>query len=185
MADARLADLRRRMDGALEVLKKEYGGLRTGRASVSLLEPIRVAAYGGEVPINQVASVAAADARLLTVQVWDRALVKAVEKAILASDLGLNPAIDGQLIRLPIPELSEERRHELAKVASKYAEQAKVAVRNVRRDGMELLKKLEKDGEISKDEHHKLSDQIQTLTDETIEKVSGLTDAKQKEIMHV
>jgi len=185
MADARLADLRRRMDGALEVLKKEYGGLRTGRASVSLLEPIRVAAYGGEVPINQVASVAAADARLLTVQVWDRALVKAVENAILASDLGLNPAIDGQLIRLPIPELSEERRHELAKVASKYAEQAKVAVRNVRRDGMELLKKLEKDGEISKDEHHKLSDQIQKLTDETIEKVSGLTDAKQKEIMHV
>src|SRR3990172_9296803 len=117
MADARLADLRGRMDGGLEVLKKEYGGLRTGRASVSLLEPIRVEAYGGEVPINQVASVAAADARLLTVQVWDRALVKAVEKAILASDLGLNPAIDGQLIRLPIPELSEERRHELAKVA--------------------------------------------------------------------
>jgi len=185
MADAQLADLRRRMDGALEVLKKEFGGLRTGRASVSLLEPIRVEAYGGEVPINQVASAAATDVRLLTVQVWDRALVKAVEKAILASDLGLNPAVDGQLIRLPIPELSEERRHELAKVASKYAEQAKVAVRNVRRDGMELLKKLEKDSEISKDEHHKLSDQIQKLTDETIEKVSGLTDAKQKEIMHV
>ena len=185
MADARLADLRRRMDGALEVLKKEYGGLRTGRASVSLLEPIRVEAYGGEVPINQVASVAAADARLLTVQVWDRALVKAVEKAIRTSDLGLNPSVDGMLVRVPIPELSEERRHELAKVASKYAEQAKVAVRNVRRDGMELLKKLEKDGKMSEDDHRGNTTKVQELTDKIVKEIDQTLQAKEAEIQKV
>lgn len=185
MPEAQIAELKRRMDGALDVLRKEFAGLRTGRASVNLLDPVRVAAYGSEMPLNQVANVSVADPRLLTVQVWDKSLVKAVEKAIQTADLGLNPAVDGQLIRLPIPELSEERRQELAKLASKYAEQAKVAVRNVRRDGMDHLKKMEKDGMIGKDEHHKLSDQIQKLTDEMIEKISGMLETKQKEIMHV
>lgn len=185
MADAHIAELKRRMEGALEVLRKEFGGLRTGRASVSLLDPVRVPAYGSEMPLNQVANVSVADPRLLTVQVWDKSLVKAVEKAIQSADLGLNPTVDGQLVRLPIPELNEERRQELVKVAHKYAEQAKVAVRNVRRDGMDHLKKMEKDGEVSKDEHHKLSEQIQKLTDEMIEKISSMLDVKQKEIMHV
>ena len=154
-----LKDTERRMRGALTVLKQEFGGLRTGRANMSLLDPIMVNAYGSQMPLNQIATVNVPESRLITVQVWDRSQVGAVERAIRESDLGLNPVTEGQLLRLPIPELNEERRHEIAKVAHKYTEQARIAVRNVRRDGMEHLKRMEKDGDIGKDEHHTLSDQ--------------------------
>jgi ribosome recycling factor len=173
------------MNGALEALKKEFGGLRTGRASTSLLEPITVSAYGGEMPLNQVAAISVPEPRMLSVQVWDKSMVQAVEKAIRVADLGLNPAVDGTLIRVPIPELSEERRAEMAKVAGRYAESARVAVRNVRRDGMDQLKKQEKDGEISQDEHHKFGDQVQQLTDEEIKQINELLSAKEAEIMTV
>jgi len=185
MADADMKDLKRRMEGALEVLKKEFGGLRTGRASVSLLEPVTVEAYGSQMPVNQVGSVSTPEGRLLTVQVWDKGLVKAVEKAIRDAGLGLNPQTDGQTVRIPIPQLDEERRTELTKVAGKYAEQAKVAIRNVRRDGMDALKKAEKDGDISQDEQHRKSDEIQQLTDAEVAKVDELLEAKQAEIMQV
>ena len=146
-------DLKRRMDGALEALKREFAGLRAGRASTSLLENVQVDAYGSPMPMNQVASVSVPEPRMLTVQVWDNGNIKAVEKAIMDSDLGLNPNTEGNLIRVPIPDLSEERREEMTKIAAKYAEQGRIAVRNVRRDGMDSLKKLEKDGDISQDEH--------------------------------
>ncbi|MGH6896680.1 MAG: ribosome recycling factor [Geminicoccaceae bacterium] len=180
-----MADLKKRMDGAVEVLRKEFGGLRTGRASASLLEPIMVAAYGSEMPLNQVSTVSVPEARLLSVQVWDKGLVKAVEKAIRTSDLGLNPAVEGNLLRVPIPELSEERREELVKVAARYAEAARVAVRNVRRDGMEQLKRQEKDGELSKDEHHKTAEQVQELTDAEIKQINEMLAAKESEIMTI
>jgi ribosome recycling factor len=147
MSGLDMADLKKRMNGAVEVLRKEFAGLRTGRASTSLLEPITVAAYGSEMPLTQVGTIGVPEPRMLSVQVWDKSLVKAVEKAIRTADLGLNPAVDGTTIRVPIPELSEERRGELAKIAHRYAEAARVAVRNVRRDGMEQLKRQEKDGE--------------------------------------
>ncbi|HYZ27042.1 MAG TPA: ribosome recycling factor [Geminicoccaceae bacterium] len=185
MTEFNLADLKKRMNGAVEVLRKEFGGLRTGRASASLLEPISVAAYGAEMPLNQVATVSVPEARMLSVQVWDKGLVKAVEKAIRTSDLGLNPAVEGNLIRVPIPELSEERREELVKVAARYAEAARVAVRNVRRDGMEQLKRLEKDGELSKDEHHKSAEQVQELTDAEIKQINEMLVAKEAEIMTI
>jgi len=185
MSDARLAEFSRRMDGALEALRKEFGGLRTGRASVSLLEPVHVSAYGNEMPLNQVGTVNVPEPRMITVQVWDRGLVGAVEKAIRDAGLGLNPASDGNTVRVPIPELSQERRQELSKIAHKYAEQARVAVRNVRRDGMDFLKKLEKDGKIAQDEHHTLSDQMQKLTDEHVKKVDDALAAKEKEILQV
>lgn len=185
MADPDLKDLKRRMDGAVEVLRREFAGLRTGRASASLLEPITVEAYGSEMPINQVGNIGVPEPRLLTVQVWDKDLVKKVENAIRNSDLGLNPQTDGQLVRIPIPQLDEERRGDLSKIAAKYAEQAKIAIRNVRRDGMDLLKRMEKDGEMSKDEHHLWSDEIQQLTDKEAEKVDGLLETKQSEIMQV
>src|SRR5436305_5707013 len=156
-----LKDLRRRMDGAIEALRKEFGGLRTGRASTSLLEPVHVQAYGGSMPLSQVASINVPEPRMITVQVWDKGLAKAVDKAIRDAGLGLNPQMDGQLLRVPLPELNEERRKELTKLAAKYAEAARVAVRNVRRDGMELLKKLEKDHKISQDEHHTRGDVLQ------------------------
>ena len=156
MADPDLDDLERRMNGAVEALRKELGGLRTGRASLSLLEPIVVEAYETEMPLNQVATINVPEPRMLSVQVWDKTQVKAVEKAIRSSDLGLNPIVDGQSLRIPIPELNEERRRELAKVAAKYAEQAKVAVRNVRRDGMDQLKKMERASELSEDESQAL-----------------------------
>lgn len=178
-------DIKRRMDGALTALKSEFAGLRTGRASASLLDPIVVDAYGAQMPLNQVGNVGVPEARLLTISVWDKGLVGAVEKAILNSGLGLNPATDGQLIRLPIPELNEERRKELGKIAAKYAEQGRVAVRNVRRDGMESLKKLEKDGHISEDDHKLWSDEIQELTDEHIKLIDELLATKQGEIMQV
>jgi ribosome recycling factor len=180
-----LADLGKRMDGALEVLRKELQGLRTGRASASLLEPIVVEAYGAEMPITQVGTIGVPEPRMLTVQVWDRGLVKAVEKAIRNSSLGLNPAVDGQLIRVPLPELSQERRGELVKVAHKYAEQTRVAVRNIRRDGMDQLKRFEKDGDISQDEHKHWSDEVQKLTDKHIEAINQLTEQKEKDILQV
>jgi ribosome recycling factor len=181
----KMSDLRKRMDGAAEVLRKEFAGLRTGRASASLLEPIMVQAYGSEVPINQVGTVSVPESRMLSVQVWDRSLVKAVEKAVRTADLGLNPSVDGTLLRIPVPELTEERRTELAKVAARYAEQARVAVRNVRRDGMEQLKRMEKDSEISSDEQHKQADQVQQLTDQEIKRINDMLVAKEAEIMTV
>lgn len=185
MTDARLSEFGRRMDGALEALRKEFGGLRTGRASAHLLDQVHVLAYGSNMPLNQVGNVNVPEPRMITVQVWDRGLVGAVEKAIRDAGLGLNPASDGQLVRVPIPELSQERRTELSKIAHKYAEQARVAVRNVRRDGMEMLKKQEKDGKISQDEHKGLQDQVQKLTDEHIKKVDEALATKEKEILQV
>lgn len=180
-----IADLTKRMNGAVEVLRREFAGLRTGRASASLLEPIVVPAYGSELPLNQVATISVPEPRMLTVQVWDKSMVKAVEKAIRTSDLGLNPSVDGTLIRVPIPELSEERRAELVKVAARYAEAARVAVRNVRRDGMEQLKRMEKDGELSQDEHHKAAAQVQELTDREIKQINDMLAAKETEIMTI
>lgn len=178
-------DLKRRMDSAVEVLRKEFGGLRTGRASVSLLEPVMVEAYGNTMPLNQVGNINVPEPRMITVQVWDRGMVKAVEKSIRDAGLGLNPAADGQTVRVPIPPLNEERRTELQKVAAKYAEQARVSVRNVRRDGMDGLKKLEKDGHISQDEHRQHEKEIQALTDETIKRIDETLGHKEKEIMQV
>ena len=180
-----LKDTERRMRGALTVLKQEFGGLRTGRANMSLLDPIMVNAYGSQMPLNQLATVNVPESRLITVQVWDRSQVGAVERAIRESDLGLNPVIEGQLLRLPIPELNEERRHEIAKVAHKYTEQARIAVRNVRRDGMEHLKRMEKDGDIGKDEHHTLSTKVQELTDKVIKEIDEALASKEAEIMQV
>ena len=178
-------DLKRRMDGAIDALQREFAGLRTGRASTGLLEQVTVDAYDSKVPLNQVGNISVPEPRLLTVQVWDNGLVKAVERAILESDLGLNPQTEGNLIRVPVPELSEERRAELAKIAARYAEQARVAVRNVRRDGMESLKRLEKENEISQDEHHTRGDEIQKMTDGHVAKVDELTTTKEQEIMQV
>src|SRR6202012_4726888 len=166
--DALLKDIRRRMDGALEALRKEFGGLRTGRASGSLLEPVTVEAYGKSVPLNQVANINVPEPRLITVNVWDRGMVKAVDKAIREAGLGLNPQTGGQPIRVPIPDLNEERRRELTRVAAKYAEAARIAVRNVRRDGIEASRKQEKDGDISQDEQRKAQGDIQHLTDDRI-----------------
>lgn len=180
-----LEDLKRRMHGAVSVLNGEFGGLRTGRASVSLLDPITVDIYGTTMPINQLATVSVPEPRMISVQVWDKSTVSAVEKAIRDAELGLNPATDGQLIRVPIPELNEERRQELVKVAHKYAEQARVAVRHVRRDGMEAAKREEKDGDISQDELHALSEKVQKLTDEHIAEIDALLAAKESEILQV
>jgi ribosome recycling factor len=183
--DALLKDLRRRMDGAVEVLRKEFGGLRTGRASASLLEPVTVAAYGGTLPINQVANVSVPEPRTITVQVWDRAMVKAVDKAIREAGLGLNPQTEGQVIRVPIPDLNEERRRELTRVTAKYAEQARVSVRNVRRDGVDLLKRREKDADISQDQQRKLQQEVQHLTDEYIKRIDEALAQKDREILQV
>ena len=185
MAEPDLSDIKRRMDGALEALRKELTGLRTGRASASLLEPVMVDAYGSSMPLTQVGTISVPEARMVTVQVWDRGLSGAVEKAIRDSGLGLNPASDGQVIRVPIPALSEERRVELTKVAGKYGEQARVAVRNVRRDGMEMLKRMEKDGEISKDAHHDWGVEIQNMTDAHIKVIDETLAQKEQEILQV
>lgn len=185
MAMVEIDDLQRRMAGALEALHREFGGLRTGRAATSLLEPVNVDAYGSQMPMNQVGTIGAPEPRLLTVQVWDSGLVKSVEKAIRDSGLGLNPQTEGNTVRVPIPDLSEERRAELKKVASRYAEQARVAVRNVRRDGMDGLKKAEKDGDISKDEHRDIADEVQKLTDTHIGEIDKVLESKEKEIMQV
>ncbi|MDZ5647803.1 MULTISPECIES: ribosome recycling factor [Nitrospirillum] len=178
-------DITRRMDGAVESLRKEFAGLRTGRASASLLEPVTVEAYGSHMPLTQVATVSVPEPRLITVQVWDRTMVKATEKAIREAGLGLNPQTDGQIIRVPIPDLNQERRQELVKVANKYAEQARVAVRNVRRDGMDMLKKLQKDGDLSEDEHKTWSDKVQALTDAHIKKIDEAFTAKEKDITQI
>ena len=183
--DQLLTDLRRRMDGAIEVLRKEFGGLRTGRASASLLEPITVPAYGNNVPLNQVASINVPEPRLITVQVWDRSVVKAVDKAIRESGLDLNPQTEGQVIRVPIPDLNEERRRNLTRVAAKYAEDARVSVRNVRRDGVEALRRQEKEGEISQDEHRKLQREVQHLTDEFVKRIDDALAQKDTEILQV
>lgn len=175
-------DLRRRMDGALETLRKEFAGLRTGRASPALLEPIKVEVYGTEMPITQVGTIGVPEPRMLTVQVWDRAAVSSVEKAIRDAGLGLNPASDGQMVRVPLPPLTAERRVELAKLAGKYAEAARVAVRSVRRDGMELLKKLEKDHEIGQDVHRDWGEAIQKLTDAYVHKVDDALATKDADI---
>lgn len=180
-----LDDLTRRMDGALESLKRDFAGLRSGRASPALLEPVKVEAYGSEVPLTQIGSIAVPEARMLTVQVWDRTMVGAVEKAIRDSGLGLNPAADGQLVRVPIPQLTEERRIELAKAAGRYAENAKIAVRGVRRDGMDQAKSAEKNGDISQDEVKIWSDDIQKLTDTYVKRVDDLLSDKEKEIKQV
>lgn len=185
MAEPDVADIERRMKGAHDVLAHEFGGLRTGRASASLLEPIVVDVYGSQMPLNQVGTINVPEPRLLTVQVWDKANVKSVEKAIQASGLGLNPSVDGQLLRLPIPELNEERRVELTKVAARYAEQARVAVRNVRRDGMDKLKRMERDGDMSEDEHRMWGEEIQSLTDGVIEKIDQALANKEQEILQV
>lgn len=180
-----IKDIQRRMDGALNVLRTEFAGLRTGRASASLLEPVVVDAYGSKMPISQLATVSVPEPRLLTVQVWDNTLVQSVDKAIRESDLGLNPQTEGGLIRVPIPDLNEERRHELVKVAGKYAEQTRVAVRNVRRDGMEQLKRMEKASEISQDEHRDRSDEIQAMTDDHVKRIDEAYHGKEAEIMQV
>ena len=178
-------DLARRMDGAIASLNKEFSGLRTGRASTALLENISIEAYGSKMPMNQVGAISVPEPRLLTVQVWDNGLVKDVEKAIQESNLGLNPQTEGNLIRVPIPDLSEERRIDLTKVAAKFGEQARVAVRNVRRDGMDSLKKSEKEGKISKDAQHTLGEDIQKLTDEHIALIDQMLSEKEQEILQV
>lgn len=185
MADPDLDDLERRMNGAVDVLRKELGGLRTGRASSSLLEPIVVRAYDTDMPLNQLATINVPEPRMLSVQVWDRSQVAAVEKAIRSADLGLNPIVDGQSLRIPIPELNEERRRELARVAGRYAEQAKVAVRNVRRDGMEQLRKMERSGDLSEDESRLWSQEIQEMTDAVVKKMTGMFETKEREITQV
>jgi ribosome recycling factor len=178
-------DVKRRMQGATQSLKHELGGLRTGRAAASMLEPVQVEAYGSHMPLNQVATISVPEPRLLSVQVWDKSMVKAVEKAIVDSNLGLSPATEGQVLRLRIPELNEERRKELVKVAHKYAEAAKVAVRHVRRDGLDVIKKLEKNHEISEDDQERLSNEVQKATDGMIAEVDQLLAAKEKEILTV
>jgi ribosome recycling factor len=178
-------EIKRRMQGASTVLKTELSGLRTGRASAHLLDPVMVDAYGAEMPLNQVATTSVPEPRLISVNVWDRSLVHAVEKAIINSNLGLSPATEGQTIRLRIPELNEERRKELVKLAHKYAETARVAVRHVRRDAMEVLKKLEKDHKISKDDHDRFSAEVQKATDNGIADIDHLLAAKEKEILTV
>ena len=185
MDDLDLADIERRMEGALTSLAKEFQGLRTGRASTQLLDSVAVEAYGASMPINQIATVSVPEPRMLSVQVWDKENTKIVEKAIRESNLGLNPQVDGQLLRIPLPDLSEERRQELSKIAAKYAENAKIAVRNVRRDGMDTTKKMEKDGDISQDDRHIYDEEIQTITDKSINKIDELLSSKEVEIMQV
>jgi len=177
------ADLERRMAGAVESLKGDLGGLRTGRASTSLLDPVTVTVYGAQMPLNQIATVSAPEPRMLSVQVWDKGNVGPVDKAIRSAGLGLNPIVDGQTLRLPIPDLTEERRKELAKLASQYAEKARIAARNVRRDGMDSLKADEKKHEISEDERKKLEGEVQKLTDSTIADIDSTSAAKEKEIL--
>jgi ribosome recycling factor len=176
-------DVNRRMHGALENLKHDLAGLRTGRASTALLDPIQVEVYGANMPINQVATVSVPEPRMISVQVWDRSNISAVEKAIRNAGLGINPITDGQMIRLPIPDLTEERRKELAKLASQYAEKARVAVRNVRRDAMDALKADEKKKDISEDEHTRLDTEVQKMTDDTIKEIDAVAHAKEQEIL--
>jgi len=180
-----LNELKRRMHGATQVLKQELGGLRTGRASTGLLDHVQADAYGTHMPLNQLATISVPEPRLISVQVWDKSLVHAVEKGIMAANLGLTPSTEGQVIRLRIPELNQDRRKELVKVAHKYAESARVAVRHVRRDGLDLLKKMEKDGSISEDDHKHKADEIQKATDQIIAEIDQSLATKEREIMTV
>jgi ribosome recycling factor len=180
-----LNELRRRMQGALQAFKQELSGLRTGRATTAMLDPVQVEAYGTHMPLNQLATVSVPEPRLISVQVWDRSMVHAVEKAIINANLGLSPATEGQVLRLRIPELNEERRKELVKVAHKYAEAARIAVRHVRRDGLDVLKKMEKDHKISKDDHDHEAGQVQKATDQSIAEIDHMLAAKEKEILTV
>jgi ribosome recycling factor len=182
---ANTKDLKRRMQGALEALATEFQGLRTGRASTDLLTPVQIEAYGSVMPLNQVASVNAPEPRMLSVTVWDASMTKAVEKAIRESDLGLNPMAEGNVLRIPLPELNEERRTELTRIAGKYAEQARIAIRNVRRDGIDTLKRQEKDGEINQDDLHRGQNDIQKLTDDYVAQVDSTLAEKEKDIMQV
>jgi ribosome recycling factor len=183
MAKFDKADLERRMQGALESLKHDLSGLRTGRANVALLDPITVEVYGSHMPLNQVASISVPEPRMLSVQVWDKSSVGPVEKAIRSAGLGLNPITDGQTLRLPIPEMTQERRKELSKLAGQYAEKARVAVRNVRRDGMDMLKQDENKKEISEDDRKRSETEVQKLTDATIADIDAAATAKEKEIL--
>ncbi|UIJ73770.1 ribosome recycling factor [Aurantimonas sp. HBX-1] len=185
MAELDLNELKRRMDGAISSLKSDLAGLRTGRASPNLLDPITVEAYGNQMPLNQVANVTAPEARMVAVTVWDKQMVGKVERAIRESSLGLNPITDGTTLRIPLPELNEQRRKELVKVAHQYGEGAKIAARHVRRDGMDTLKKLEKDGEIGQDESRQTSDRVQKMTDDTIAEIEKMLSVKEAEIMQV
>ncbi|MCF4098561.1 ribosome recycling factor [Maritalea mediterranea] len=185
MSEFSLQNLDQRMKKSLAALKEEFGGLRTGRATTGLLDPIMVDAYGSKMPLNQVATVSVPEPRLLSVQVWDKGMTQSVEKAIRESSLGLNPMAEGTVIRVALPELNEERRKELTKVAHQYAEQAKVAIRHIRRDGMDALKKQEKDGDISKDDMHQKSDEVQKLTDNAVAEVDKLLASKEADIMQV
>ncbi|ODT07891.1 MAG: ribosome recycling factor [Mesorhizobium sp. SCN 65-20] len=178
-------DLQRRMEGAINAFKHDLASLRTGRASSNLLDPINVMAYGSPMPLNQVATVSVPEPRMISVSVWDKSMVGAVDRAIRESNLGFNPIVDGTNLRIPLPELNEQRRKELVKIAHTYAENAKVAARHVRRDGMDALKKAEKDGDISQDDHRVQSDKVQKLTDDTINQIDSLLAGKEAEIMQV
>lgn len=185
LADHDIKEIEKRMRASIEALKREFSGLRTGRASANLLEPVQVMVYGSRMPLNQVATVSVPEPRMISVQVWDRSNVMAVDKAIREANLGLNPITDGQVLRLPIPALTADRRQELVKLAHKYAEQAKVSVRNVRREAMDLLKKLEKDGKMSQDDHRGNSDKVQELTDRLIKEIDTTLVTKEAEIQKV
>jgi len=185
MVKAQVDDLSRRMDSTLEALKKEFSSLRTGRASASMIEPVMVDVYGSMMPLNQVGTISVPEPRMISVQVWDKGNAKAVEKAIREAGLGLNPQGDGQTIRVPVPELNQERRKELVKVANRYSEEARVAVRNVRRDGMDKLKKMNKDGDLTEDELKTWSDKVQAMTDSHIKKIDESFATKEKEIMQI
>lgn len=185
MAKPDLAAFKSRMDKAVDALKEEFGGLRTGRASASLLEPVQVDVYGSTMPLNAVGAISVPEPRMITVSVWDKGTVTAVDKAIRASGLGLNPVVDGQTVRVPIPPLTEERRRDLAKLAGKYAEQQRVSVRNVRRDANDELKRAEKAGDISEDERKRMETEVQTATDEAVKRVDEALKAKEQEIMQV
>jgi ribosome recycling factor len=180
-----ISEIEKRMRASMDALKREFSGLRTGRASANLLDPVHVMVYGSRMPLNQIATVSVPEPRMISVQVWDRTNVQAVDKAIREANLGLNPIMDGQILRLPIPSLTADRRQELVKLAHKYAEQARIAIRNVRRDGMDLLKKLEKDGKMSQDDHRGNSEKVQELTDRLIKEVDATLVTKEAEIQKV
>jgi len=178
-------DIERRMQGAINAFKHELATLRTGRASASMLDPITIEAYGAQMPLNQVATISVPEPRMISISVWDKTMVATVDRAIRESSLGLNPVVDGTLLRIPIPELNAERRQELVKVAHKYAEQARVAARHVRRDGMDTLKKLEKNGSMSEDDHRLYADEVQEMTDKTVSAIDQILDEKEAEITQV
>ncbi len=185
MSGADFNDIQRRMDGAITAFKADLASLRTGRASANLLDPIMVSAYGTTMPITQVATVSVPESRMISVSVWDKSMVGAVDRAIRESNLGFNPIMDGTTLRIPLPELNEQRRKELVKIAHTYAENARVASRHVRRDGMDHLKKAEKEGDISEDDHKKQSERVQKMTDDTISTIDSLLASKESEILHV